>query len=140
MTNHLTHACLFCQFAEGEIGLVYVRRDKYPVTPGHSLIIPTSHRADWYDMTIDERDATVAELDRLRDELAAADPSIVGYNIGMNAGLAAGQTVMHAHTHLIPRRHGDMDDPAGGVRGVIPCQQKYTRTDPPPDQQEHTTP
>ena len=111
----------------------FVIRDGYPVTEGHTLIIPNKHIPDAFDLNGYE----LMELHRIlaeqRLELAEKDETITGFNVGFNSGVDAGQTVDHAHIHLIPRRHGDMGryengtpyDPAGGVRGVIPEKQKY---------------
>jgi diadenosine tetraphosphate (Ap4A) HIT family hydrolase len=122
--------CPFC----GETGIgraittlrtVYAISDQYPVTEGHSLIIPFRHTPDFFAMNSDERSDAFELVERLREKLLSDDPSIVGFNLGMNCGQAAGQTVMHAHIHLIPRRGGDVIDPRGGVRGVIPERMKY---------------
>ena len=87
---------------------------------GIILIIPKRHTADWFSMTEAEcRDAEQL-LRRLKKKLHASDPTITGFNIGMNCGTSAGQTIFHAHIHLIPRRDGDTPNPTGGVRGVIP--------------------
>ena len=117
--------CPFCEFEcviEGE--LVYARRDKYPVSEGHTLVIPKRHVATWFDMTVDEQSEAFALINQVKtlvDKQFAPD----GYNIGMNCGEAAGQTVPHAHIHVIPRYQGDMQNPSGGVRGVIPEKQSY---------------
>lgn len=98
--------------------------DKYPVNRGHLLILPRRHVATWFDATADERVALLALLDegrRLLDERYSPD----GYNIGINVGEVAGQTIPHLHIHLIPRYRGDCDNPRGGVRGVIPSRQSY---------------
>lgn len=98
--------------------------DKYPVNPGHMLIIPKRHFNDYFDATDDEKKAIWALVDKCKrflDDKYHPD----GYNVGINAGAAAGQTVMHLHVHLIPRYEGDMDNPAGGVRGVIPEKRMY---------------
>ncbi len=99
-------------------------RDPYPVSPGHTLVITRRLVPTWFDATPDEQ---AALLDLVRDVKAALDRSHApdGYNVGLNAGAAAGQTVMHVHVHVIPRYTGDMPDPRGGVRGVIPGKQKY---------------
>jgi len=101
-------------------------RDAYPVTPGHTLIIPRRHIPTWFDATDQEqRDmmALVAEVKARLDAEHAPD----GYNIGVNIGESAGQTVMHLHIHVIPRHTGDVDDPTGGVRLVIPERGNYRR-------------
>lgn len=119
-------ACLFCSpdavALSGE--LVYARRDSYPVSPGHLLIIPYRHVPDYFDTTLEEKAAIVEMIDRARDWLQN-EYSPDGFNIGVNCGAEAGQSVMHTHVHLIPRYSGDMDNPRGGVRGVIPEKQKY---------------
>jgi diadenosine tetraphosphate (Ap4A) HIT family hydrolase len=119
-------ACPFCAFEDAVLRseLAYARFDKYPVTEGHLLILPLRHVATWFEATADERAALLALVDegkRMLDERHAPD----GYNIGINVGVAAGQTVMHLHVHLIPRYRGDVADPRGGVRGVIPQRQHY---------------
>jgi len=132
--------CRFCTpeavVLSGE--LVYARRDSYPVSPGHLLIIPHRHVPGYFDATVDEKSAIVEMIDRARNWLQE-EYSPDGFNIGVNCGPAAGQTVMHAHIHVIPRYRGDMQDPRGGVRGVIPEKQKYRIVDrarevPDPDQ------
>jgi superfamily II DNA or RNA helicase/diadenosine tetraphosphate (Ap4A) HIT family hydrolase/HKD family nuclease len=99
-------------------------RDAFPVSPGHTLILPRRHIATWFDATPAEHQEifrAITELKRQLDNELSPD----GYNIGINAGEAAGQTVMHLHVHLVPRFHGDVDDPAGGVRFVIPAYGDY---------------
>jgi len=97
----------------------------YPVTEGHTLIISKRHVADYFDLNPLERRDAEALLVRVREMLLGKDPAISGFNVGVNCGRSAGQTVMHCHIHLIPRREGDVDDPTGGVRGVIPDRMKY---------------
>jgi diadenosine tetraphosphate (Ap4A) HIT family hydrolase len=99
--------------------------DAYPVTPGHSLVIPRRHGADGLALHQPEWNAVVELLKRRREQLSAQDASISGWNVGLNTGEAAGQTVFHAHWHLIPRREGDCEKPRGGVRGVVPAHQFY---------------
>lgn len=120
--------CPFCSLAGTplvyESELVVAFRDRYPVSDGHTLIIPRRHAVTYFDASAEERaelwravEAVKRDLDReLRPD---------GYNVGFNAGEAAGQTVMHLHVHVIPRYRGDMADPRGGVRGVIPDKQRY---------------
>lgn len=121
--------CLFCQIpdervvANNELCLAF--RDLYPVTPLHTLIIPRRHVTDYFGLFQPERNAVSQLLDQLRAEIRAADPTVTGFNIGVNAGKSAGQTVFHCHIHLIPRRDGDVEMPEGGVRGVIPSKQQY---------------
>ncbi len=120
--------CPFCADMDGRIvfqnELVFAIRDGYPVSTGHTLIIPKRHVATWFDAKSWEQQAIFEAIEHLKSALDQ-EYSPDGYNIGINAGEAAGQTVMHLHVHLIPRFEGDMNDPRGGVRGVIPEKQKY---------------
>ncbi len=121
--------CIFCNIEQPRIidqdAFFFVIRDGYPVTEGHSLFIPHRHALTWFDLTPEEQAALNTLLYKHKKLLQEADNTITGFNIGMNCGEDAGQSVMHCHIHLIPRRKGDMDDPKGGVRGVIPHKQKY---------------
>jgi diadenosine tetraphosphate (Ap4A) HIT family hydrolase len=104
--------------------LAYARLDKFPVTPGHLLIIPVRHEPDFFATNSDELEAIWALVDEAKGLLDAKyQPE--GYNLGVNVGEVAGQTIAHAHLHLIPRYRGDVENPRGGVRGVIPDKQKY---------------
>jgi diadenosine tetraphosphate (Ap4A) HIT family hydrolase len=105
-------------------------RDAYPVTPGHTLVIPVRHVASFFDAAPVERQAMLALLDVAKQQLQA-EFGPAGYNIGINDGAAAGQTIGHLHMHLIPRYPGDRADPRGGVRWVIPDKADYwTGRDP----------
>lgn len=121
--------CFFCKLpedrivAEGEQCIVIL--DGYPVTPLHTLIIPKRHALTYFDLTPSERQEIEMHLVAQKGRIEQEDPSVTGFNIGMNCGEDAGQTVMHCHIHLIPRRKGDIDDPRGGVRGVIPDKRIY---------------
>ena len=98
--------------------------DGYPVSPGHALIIPKRHVASYFDLTNHEREAMNVVLQYVKqkvDERYHPD----GYNVGINVNEAAGQSVFHVHMHLIPRYKGDVPNPKGGVRGVIPSKQSY---------------
>jgi len=122
--------CVFCQApSEREILLsndfCVAFLDDYPVAEGHTLIVPKRHVTDYFEMSELERGAVNDLLRIRRKELLGSDSSIKGFNIGVNCGHAAGQTVEHAHVHLIPRRIGDTTDPRGGVRGVIPDRMNY---------------
>jgi diadenosine tetraphosphate (Ap4A) HIT family hydrolase len=101
-----------------------VIRDGFPVSPGHTLIIPKRHVASFFDVTDAERTDMMSLLAAARDDLDR-EFRPAGYNIGINDGAAAGQTVSHLHIHLIPRYEGDRDDPRGGVRWVLPDQAAY---------------
>jgi diadenosine tetraphosphate (Ap4A) HIT family hydrolase len=123
--------CPFCPQATAErelegTELALAMRDLYPVTEGHTLVIPRRHVIDGLSMTEAERRDVNKLVTILSRRLRSDDPTIEGFNIGENAGAVAGQTVMHAHTHLIPRRQGDVADPAGGIRGVVPGQARYS--------------
>jgi diadenosine tetraphosphate (Ap4A) HIT family hydrolase len=123
--------CPFCCRAQSAIvaenTLAVALRDAYPVSPGHTLIIARRHVASWFDATAEERQALLALGDEVRGSLER-EQQPDGYNIGFNVGDAAGQTVMHLHVHVIPRFVGDVDDPAGGVRFVIPARGNYQRS------------
>lgn len=118
--------CIFCQIneivLENELALAFF--DKYPVNKGHLLIIPKRHVEQYFELTEQERravDRLLFQGKNMLDQKHHPD----GYNIGINNGEAAGQTIFHVHVHLIPRYNGDMDDPRGGVRGVIPEKRIY---------------
>ena len=128
--SHRVEACVFCAL-EGsgrvllENELVLCIADAFPVTPGHSLVIPRRHVADGLELHQPEWNAAVQLLKQRREQLTAGDATISGWNVGLNSGEAAGQTIFHAHWHLIPRREGDCEQPRGGVRGVIHEKQGY---------------
>ena len=121
-------SCPFCPVKEREViashALAVAVTDSFPLTKGHALIVPRRHVASFFELTSDERLAMVGLLDEAKatlDRQHAPD----GYNIGINDGAAAGQTVMHVHVHLIPRYRGDADDPRGGVRWIFPQRAEY---------------
>ncbi len=124
----LAAVCPFCALPAERVlfrnDSVVVARDAYPVTPGHTLVIPVRHVASFFDATPPERDAMLALLDVAKQQLQA-EFGPAGYNIGINDGAAAGQTIGHLHMHLIPRYSGDRPDPRGGVRWVIPDKADY---------------
>jgi len=130
LTAERNDSCPFCAEELGKRivetnGTAVAITDLYPVTPGHTLIIPLRHTPNYFSMTEVER-SHAEELTRyMRNRIAEQDKEVTGFNIGSNSGLSAGQTVMHAHIHLIPRRDGDVANPRGGVRGVIPRNQSY---------------
>ena len=131
----MTESCPFCQPSAGEILVsnehALVLRDHYPVTDGHLLVCSRRHVADWFEATEAEQRAIMELLHEGRRHLLARH-SPAGFNIGVNVGAAAGQTVMHLHVHLIPRYAGDVPDPRGGVRHVIPSRGNYLRLTLPP--------
>jgi len=121
--------CLFCEMptarvvAENE--LAYLVRDGFPVTPLHSLVIPKRHAVTYFDLRPAEISACHALIADAKAGIEKADQGVAGFNIGMNNGEAAGQSVFHCHIHLIPRRRGDVAKPRGGVRHVIPGKGSY---------------
>jgi diadenosine tetraphosphate (Ap4A) HIT family hydrolase len=124
--------CLFCdvqsvdtQRIEAENTVAFAIRDKFAVTEGHTLIIPKRHVEDYFGLVPAEVNAIDSLVRQQREVLMDADKTVVGFNIGMNCGEAAGQTVMHCHVHLIPRRSGDVANPRGGIRHVIPGKGNY---------------
>jgi len=123
----MSDKCPFCNDIKinEELGSVFSMKDNYPVTKGHHLIIPFRHTEDYFSMTKTERDDATELIRILKNKLESSDSTITGFNIGMNSGDSAGQTVMHSHIHLIPRRDGDTENPSGGVRGVIPDKMSY---------------
>ena len=114
-----------------ENALAFALRDGSPVSPGHTLVVPKRLVATWFEATRDEQLAILELMDEVKRQLDGSSPKPDGYNVGFNAGTAAGQTVMHLHVHVIPRYRGDMDDPRGGVRHVIPSKGNYLRAVPP---------
>lgn len=130
MNDDKLAVCKFCKrIIEEKIvedyKTVWAIEDRYPVSQGHHLIIPKRHATDWFAMTDEERRDAEALILIVKNRLQASDKTITGFNIGMNCGASAGQTIFHAHIHLIPRRDNDTPDPTGGVRGVIPDKMCY---------------
>ena len=127
LSNH--SACPFCHIEQSRIindrQSVFAFRDKFPVSLGHTLIVPRRHVADITFMDDLESLESFQLMQSIMAELKKDDASIKGFNIGYNVAAAAGQTVMHAHMHIIPRRDGDVVDPVGGIRGVIPDKRRY---------------
>ena len=123
--------CLFCDSKKSGIAheneLAYASYDSYPVSDHHCLIIPKRHIKDYFDMTNDELIACNDLIQIVKNEILSKDINVKGFNVGTNAGKIAGQSIMHCHIHLIPRREGDVDNPQGGVRSVIPNKQHYKR-------------
>ena len=128
--------CPFCSLMYGSDQREFTRiigyndefiaiRDRYPVTPGHTLLIPRRHIETPFELWGDEMLALNRIMRRQKQIIQAEDSSVEGFNIGFNVGTPAGQTVPHAHCHLIPRREGDVEDPIGGIRNVIPGKGNY---------------
>ena len=123
--------CLFCNKKKQKIiyssKLIFVVRDSYPVTKFHTLIIPHRHVSNFFDLTDSEFKDLFKILKKEKRSLINLDKKITAFNVGVNAGVDSGQSIMHCHIHLIPRRKGDIKNPRGGVRGVIPSKQKYNK-------------
>ena len=123
--------CLFCNSKKAGIAhendLAYASYDTYPVSHNHCLIIPKRHVIDYFELTNEELIACNDLIKIVKQQVVNKDESIRAFNIGTNAGKIAGQSIMHCHIHLIPRREGDVDNPQGGVRSVIPKKQHYKR-------------
>ena len=123
--------CLFCNSKISGItrenDLVYASYDTYPVSELHCLIIPKRHVIDYFELTNEEIVACNDLIKIIKEEILIKDKNVKAFNIGTNAGKIAGQSIMHCHIHLIPRREGDVENPQGGVRSVIPQKQHYKR-------------
>ena len=124
--------CIFCNRTNCKVisltkHFFLIRDTAYPVTKHHTLIITNRHVEDFFDLNKSEMTELSEILKKQKKELKALDKEISAFNVGINIGKDAGQSIMHCHVHLIPRRKGDVEDPRGGVRGVIPEKQKYKR-------------
>ena len=121
--------CLFCRTESLPVIIenktVFAIRDSSPVSPDHMLILSKRHCLDYFDMTHTERCDAHELIEKLKAMILDHDPSVKGFNIGVNCGETAGQTIFHTHIHLIPRRENDTPNPRGGVRGVIPDKMNY---------------
>ena len=129
--------CLFCKILSKPVRMTGFRkivesndsffaiRDNYPVSKYHTLLIPNRHIPDIFSLYGDETLSLFRILQRQKNKLMEADATITGFNVGFNSGCDAGQTIEHAHVHLIPRRKDDVDDPIGGVRNVFPGKGNY---------------
>ena len=123
--------CLFCNIKESELAhhneLAYASYDSYPVSENHCLIIPKRHINNYFDLSKDELIACDDLIRIVKDEIIKRDKTVKGFNLGTNIGKVSGQSIFHCHFHLIPRRQGDVENPQGGVRSVIPTKQHYKR-------------
>ena len=123
--------CLFCNVPSSEYifknNLAFSTFDSYPVSKYHALIIPKRHVENYFDMSEEEVVSCNKLIKKMKNKIQKLDPTVEGFNIGTNSGKIAGQSIMHCHIHLIPRRKNDVDNPQGGVRGVIPLKQHYQR-------------
>ena len=129
--NDPNNPCIFCSIKKEKIifnnELAVSSFDSYPVSKHHALIFPKRHMKDYFDLNDEEVFACNKLIKLLKNFILKLDPTVKGFNIGSNAGKISGQSVMHCHIHLIPRRQGDVKNPQGGVRGVIPSKQHYIR-------------
>lgn len=127
--NHRENSCLFCEIQKHRITseneLTYSIRDGFPVTKYHTLVIPKRHTALYFDLGQAELNSVNQLLHAEKKLIEKLDPTVTGFNIGVNSGESAGQTIFHCHIHLIPRRVGDVNEPRGGVRHVIPGKGSY---------------
>ena len=127
----LNKPCLFCNIEKSgsahENDLAYASYDSYPVSEYHCLIIPKRHIKDYFDLSNDELVSCNELIKIVKKEIINKDPSVKGFNLGTNIGKVSGQSILHCHFHLIPRREGDVENPQGGVRSVIPNKQHYKR-------------
>ncbi|WP_423819213.1 HIT domain-containing protein [Salinimicrobium sp. TIG7-5_MAKvit] len=126
--NMKDSTCIFCsvnfeKVFENNLAIAFL--DKYPVTNLHTLIIPKRHCSTFFDLTQAELNATYSLAQKVKEQIIAKDSSVGGFNIGFNAEEAAGQTVNHCHMHIIPRRKGDVENPIGGIRNIIPGKGQY---------------
>jgi diadenosine tetraphosphate (Ap4A) HIT family hydrolase len=123
--------CIFCSIKKSNLvdenKLAYASYDSYPVSKYHCLIIPKRHIKDYFELTDEEIIACNQLTKKIKKKIMNKDPTVKGFNIGTNSGIVSGQSIMHCHIHLIPRRKGDVENPQGGVRSVIPLKQHYTR-------------
>jgi len=123
--------CLFCVTKNDDIieenEFAYATFDSYPVSSQHCLIIPKRHVKEYFELSKEEVVGCDEIIKKVKIKVENNDKTIKGFNIGINSGKEAGQSIMHCHIHLIPRREGDVENPQGGVRGVIPSKQHYIR-------------
>ena len=123
--------CIFCNEKKNNIvdenEHAYASYDPYPVSKKHCLIVPKRHVKNYFDLSEKEILACNQLIKSMKIKIEEKDKSVKGFNIGTNSGKAAGQSIMHCHIHLIPRREGDVKNPQGGVRSVIPLKQYYVR-------------
>ena len=129
--NNPNNPCIFCKTNQNELifenDLAYASSDSYPVSQFHSLVVPKRCIENYFELNEKEILACNDLIKKLKKKIISEDKSVEGFNIGTNAGKVAGQSIFHCHIHVIPRRKGDVDNPQGGVRSVIPLKQHYIR-------------
>ena len=123
--------CIFCDFSNSELieegSLCYARRDGYPVSDYHTLVIPKRHVESYFDLEESELTDIYQMLRLMRERIQEKDQTVSAFNVGVNIGRDAGQSIFHVHMHLLPIRQGDIDNPQGGVRGVTTSKPTYTK-------------
>jgi ATP adenylyltransferase len=121
--------CPFCCELESDImaknSLAIAIDDKYPIAKDHTLVVPLRHTPSFFDLDSHERNACLLLATEIRKVILEKDKTVTGFNIGFNDGIDAGQTVFHCHIHVIPRRKGDVENPRGGIRNIIPGKSSY---------------
>ena len=129
--NDPNNPCIFCSIRKNELifeySLAYASKDSYPVTKFHSLVVPKSCIKKYIDLNDKEILACDDLIKKLQQKITSEDSTVKGFNVGTNSGKVAGQSIFHCHIHVIPRREGDVENPQGGVRSVIPSKQHYIR-------------
>lgn len=131
--------CVFCEILSGSRTLVAENEhaaaflDGIPVMEGHTLVVSKRHVPDFFEMTSEEVEACYAIAQEVQESLKTEDPTIADFNIGVNSGPTAGQTIPHTHIHLFPRRKGDVENPRGGVRRMFPWPDPYLQDEDKPD-------
>ncbi|WP_075520141.1 HIT family protein [Candidatus Pelagibacter communis] len=127
----LNKPCIFCSIKKDELlfenNLAYASTDSYPVSKFHSLVVPKRCIKNFFELNNQEIIACNDLIKKLQKKILSEDNTVKGFNIGTNSGKAAGQSIFHCHIHVIPRREGDVENPQGGVRSVIPSKQHYIR-------------
>ena len=123
--------CIFCSIRKNELifenSLAYASKDSYPVTKFHSLVVPKRCIKNYFELNDKEILACDDLVKKLQLKISSEDSTVKGFNVGTNSGKVAGQSIFHCHIHVIPRREGDVENPQGGVRSVIPSKQHYIR-------------
>ena len=131
MLKDPNNPCLFCNSKKSGVAyenkLAYASYDTYPVSDFHCLIIPKRHIDNYFDLSDEELIACNNLIKVVKKEIVEKDKTVEAFNIGTNVGKISGQSIMHCHIHVIPRRDGDVENPQGGVRSVIPKNQHYKR-------------
>ncbi|MDD3008504.1 MAG: HIT domain-containing protein [Arcobacter sp.] len=131
MKKKLLNDCKFCNILINKDELVEINKhafaiyDKFPVTKYHTIIMPIKHIENYFELTLNQLSSINELLHKQKENLLLLDPTIIGFNIGINNGKSTGQTIKHLHIHLIPRKNNDIKNPEGGIRGIIPNKMKY---------------